>query len=116
MADDKFYEFHEKAEKAKEKGKGLKSLRCGENLRYDSEGIYSYGAKIANLDLGRRTIQKLGYWSPTSSTHYNYAKRMLGECYDFYEIENASSGSQLTHFKTLATMITLEFSRPISKR
>ena len=102
MADDNFYEFCEKAEKANEKGKGLRFLRYGKNLRYDSEGIYSYGAKIANLDLGRRTIQKLGYWSPTSSTHYNYAKRVLGECYDFYEIENASSGSQLTHFQNLS--------------
>ena len=72
MADDNFYEFCEKAEKAKEKGKGLKFLRYGKNLRYDSEGIYSYGTKIANLDLRRRTIQKLGYWSPTNSKHYNY--------------------------------------------
>ena len=77
MVDDNFYEFCEKAEKAKEKGKGLKLPRYEKNLRYDSEGIYSYGTKIANLDLGRRTIQKFGYWSPTSSKHYNYAKRML---------------------------------------
>ena len=102
MADDNFYAFCEKAEKAKEKGKGLKFLHHGKNLRYDSEGIYNYGTKIANLDLGRRTTQKLGYWSPTSTTHYNYAKRMLGERYDFYEIENASSGSQLVHVQHLS--------------
>ena len=64
--DHNFYELCEKAEKAKEKGKGKMFLRYGKNLRYDSEGIYSYGTKIANLDLGRRTIRKLGYWSPTS--------------------------------------------------
>ena len=104
--DDNFYEFREKAEKAKEKGKGLKFLRYGKNLRYDSEGIYSYGTKIANLDLGRRTIQKLGYWSPTSSTHYNYAARMLDERYGFYETENAppggQSGGQLIHCQNLS--------------
>ena len=102
MADDNFYEFCEQAEKAKEKGKGLNSLRYGKNLRYDSEGIYSYGVKIANLDLGRRTIQKLGYWSPTSSKHYNCAKRMLEECYEFYETENAPSGGQLIHWRNLS--------------
>ena len=85
--DHNFYEWSEKADKATEKGKCIKFLRHGKNLRYDSEGIYSYGTKIASLDLGRRTIQKLGYWSPTSSAHYNYAKRMLGERYDFYEID-----------------------------
>ena len=92
--DHSFYEFCDKAEKAKEKGKCFKFLRYGKNLRYDSEGIYSYGAKVANLDLGRRTIQKLGHWSPTNSKHYNYAKRMLEECYEFYETENAPSGGQ----------------------
>ena len=102
MADDNFYEFCEKAEKAQEKGKGLKFLRYGRNLRYDSEGIYSYGVKIASLDLGRRTIQKLAYWSPTSSKHYNYAKRMLEECYEFYEAGNAPIGGQLIHWQNLS--------------
>ena len=94
--------FAKKAEKAKEKGKDLKFLRYEKNLRYDSEGIYSYGTKIANLDLGRRTLQQLSYWSPTSSKHYNYAKRMLEECYDFYETENAPSGGQLIHWQNLS--------------
>ena len=87
MADDNFYEFCETAEKAKEKGKGLKFIRYRKKLRYDSEGIYSYGTKIANLDLGRRTIQTLGYWSPTSSKHFNYAVHLLDICYDFRMID-----------------------------
>ena len=81
--DHSFYEWSEKADKAKEQGKGLKFLRYGKNLRYNSEGIYSYGAKIANLDLKQRTIQKLGCWSPASSKHYNYDARLLDTCYDF---------------------------------
>ena len=47
--DHNFYEFSEEAEKATEKGKSRKFLRYGKNLRYNSEGIYNYGAKIANL-------------------------------------------------------------------
>ena len=57
--DNNFYEWSEKAEKATEKGKVLKFDRYGKNLRYNSEGIYSYGTKIANIDLRQRTIQNL---------------------------------------------------------
>ncbi len=70
--DHHFYEFSEHAEKATEKGKVLKFLRYGENLRHNSEGIYSYGT-----NLKQRTIQKLGYWPPTKSKYYNYAARLL---------------------------------------
>ena len=86
--DHNFYEWSEKAEKATEKGKLLKFDRYGENLRYNSEGIYSYGTKIANIDLRLRTIQKLGHWSPTASKHHNYAARLLDICYDFRPIES----------------------------
>ena len=86
--DRNFYEFSEEAEEATEKGKVLKFLRYGRNLRYDSEGIYSYGTQIANLDMRMRTIQKLGYWSPTTSKHYNYAARLFDICYDFCPIED----------------------------
>ncbi len=57
MTDENVYGFCEAAEKANEKGKSLKFLRCGRNLGCDNECIYNYGAKIANLDLGGRTIQ-----------------------------------------------------------
>ena len=86
--DTNFYEFSEKAEKATEKGKTLKFLQYGKHLRYNSEGIYSYGVKIANLDMRMRTIQKLGHWSPTSSKHYNYAARLFDICYDFRPIDS----------------------------
>ena len=81
--DHNFYDWSEKAEKATEKGKLLKFDRYGKNLRYNSEGIYSYGSKIANIDPRLRTIQKLGHWSPTASKHCNYAARLLDMSYDF---------------------------------
>ena len=86
--DHNFYEWSEKAEKATKKGKVLKFDRYGKNLRYNSEGIYSYGTKIANIDLRQRTIQKLGHWSPTSSKHYNCAARLLNTCCDFRPIQD----------------------------
>ena len=86
--DHNFYEWSEKAEKATEKGKMLKFDRYGKNLRYNSEGIYSYGTKIANIDIRQRTIQKLGHWSPTTSKHYNYAARLLDTSYDFRPIHD----------------------------
>ena len=86
--DHNFYEWSEKAEKATEKGKALKFLRYGTNLRYNSEGIYSYGTKIARLDLHQRTIEKLGYWSPTTSKHFNYAAHLLDICYDFRPMDS----------------------------
>ena len=81
--DHNFYEWSEKAEKATEKGELFKFDRYGENLRSNSEGIYSYGTKIATLDLKERSIQRQGYWSSTSSTHYHYAMNMLGANYNF---------------------------------
>ena len=95
--DHNFYEWSEKAEKATEKGKTLKFSRYGKNLRYNSEGIYSYGTKIANLDLHHRTIEKLGYWSPTTSKHFNYAAHLLDICYEFRPIE-----SNLIHVQHLS--------------
>ena len=95
--DHNFYEWSEKAEKATEKGKALKFLRYGKNLRHNSEGIYSYGNKIARLDLHHRTIEKLGYWSPTTSKHFNYAAHLLDICYEFRPIE-----SNLIHVQHLS--------------
>ena len=63
----------------------LKVQPLWENLRYDSEGIYSYNTKIADLDFRFRTISKRGSYSMTSNKHYNYALRTLSSCYDFYE-------------------------------
>ncbi len=81
--DHNLYEWSEKAEKATQKIKSLKFLRYGKNLRYNSKGIYSYGTKIANLDIKQSAIQKRGHWSPTSSKNFNYAAHLLDTCYDF---------------------------------
>ena len=88
-----FEEFREAAEQATMKGKGLKMNRYGANLRYNSEGLHSYNTKIADLDFNFRTISQRGYWSPTSSKHYNYAKQMLEMCYEFCEVSPAPPGA-----------------------
>jgi len=85
MFSDSYAEFCSKAEKAAEVNKGLKFPRYCKNLRFSGNGIYSYGAKIANIDLAEKTIQRMGYWSPTSSKHYNYAGKVLQERYGFLE-------------------------------
>jgi hypothetical protein len=95
--DDSFKEFYDKAEQAKLKGKGLKMPKYCKNLRYNSEGIYSYNTKIADLNFAFKTISKRGHWNPTSSKHYNYAKRMLEICYDFNEISPAPTGGPVTY-------------------
>jgi hypothetical protein len=84
---DNYDEFCQSAEKANAKScRGDTFPRYGMTLKYDSEGIYSYGDKIANLDLKRKTIQKLGYRSPMSNRHYKYAAHMFKICYDFHEV------------------------------
>jgi hypothetical protein len=85
-----FMDFSDKAEKAFGKGKVLKFPIYRKNLRYDSDGVYSYCTKIAELSMGKRTIQKLGYYSPTSSRHYNYSKNLLETNYHFREIEDSN--------------------------
>ncbi len=55
------------------------------NPKYKFDGLYSYGTKIAHLDLSSRTIPKLGMWSPTRTTPYNYARRLLEDHYGFRE-------------------------------
>ena len=61
----------------------MKFPRYCKNLRFSGDGIYSYGAKIANIDLKEKTIQRMGFWSPTNSKHYNYAGKVLQERYGF---------------------------------
>ena len=83
--DKSFDEFWDAAQRATEKGKGLKFNRYGKNLRHNSEGIYSYNAKIADLDFRFRRVSKRGSYSMTSNKNYNYALRTLEMCYDFHE-------------------------------
>ena len=84
--DQHFDDFFENAMKASDKGRFLKLPRYQKNLKYNFDGLYSYNTRIAILDLPRRTIIKLGRWSPTSTTHYNYARRLLQDHYGFQEI------------------------------
>ena len=86
MNDQHYDEFFENAQKASDKDKFLKLPRFQANLRYNFDGLYSYRTKIAHLDLPSRTIVKLGKWSVTSTTHYNYARRLLEDRYGFLEI------------------------------
>ena len=71
----------------KQKGKRFQLLRHCKNLRYDAFGVYSYGTEVIQLDWKNRTAKRLGRWSPTTSTHMNYAIHMLALCYDFKEIK-----------------------------
>jgi hypothetical protein len=69
------------------KGKKEKFDRYCKNLRYDSFFVYSYDTEVIKLNWKHRTAKRLGRWSPTTSTHMNYAIRMLELSYDFKEIK-----------------------------
>ncbi len=79
---DQYYDdiFHS-AQKALDKDQFLKLPRCKKNLKYNFDGLYSYTTKIAHFDLPGRTIVKLGNWSPTSTAHHNYARRLVEDRY-----------------------------------
>ncbi len=69
------------------KGKKEKFLRYVKNMQYDSFFVYSYDTAVIKLNWKHRTAKRLGRWSKTTSTHMNYAIRMLEMCYDFKEIK-----------------------------
>ena len=70
------------------KGRKIKFDRYCKNLRYDAFFVYSYDIPVIQLNLKDRTAKKLGRWSPTTTTHMNYAIRMLTISYDFKEISS----------------------------
>ena len=72
---------------ATKKGKKRKFDKYCKNLRYDAFGVYSYDTEVIKLNWKHRTAKKLGRWSPTTTTHMNYAIRMLTISYDFKEIQ-----------------------------
>ena len=84
---DCYKDFCEMAQKAMAKGNGLQFRRYGQNLRYNSAGVYSFGVQIADLDLTNKTIKQREFLSPTSIKHYNHAKYMLELRYEIYEKE-----------------------------
>jgi hypothetical protein len=65
----------------------MKFDRYCKNFRYDSLFVYSYETKVIQLNWKNRTAKRLGKWSPTTSTHMNYAIRMLTISDDFKEIK-----------------------------
>ena len=69
------------------KGKRIKFDRYCKNLRYDAFFVYSYDTAVIQINLKDRTAKRLGKWSKTTSTHMNYAIRMLEMCYAFTEIK-----------------------------
>ena len=83
--DQHFDDFSENAMKASDKGRFLKLPRYQKKLKYNFDGLYSYNTLTALLDLLLRTITKIGRWSVTSTTHYNYARRFLEDTYGFRE-------------------------------
>jgi hypothetical protein len=69
------------------KNKKEKFLRYCKNLRYDSFFVYSYDTAVIKLNWKHKTALRLGRWSRITSTHMNYAIRMLEMCYNFKEIK-----------------------------
>ena len=82
---DSYEEFRKSAESATKNGTSFIFYRYSKNLRYDAVGVYSYGSKIAHIDLKQKTIQKIGLLAPLYNDHYIYAKHMFKICYDFRE-------------------------------
>ncbi len=79
--DQPYDDFFESAQKATDNGKFMMPPRLQKNLKYNFDGLYSYSTKIAHLDLPGKTTLKLGMWSPTSTTHYDYTRRLLEDRY-----------------------------------
>ena len=69
------------------KGKKEKFDRYCKNPRYDSFFVYSYDTAVIKINWKHKTALRLGKWSKTTSTHMNYAIRMLTISYDFKEIK-----------------------------
>ena len=80
---DNYDEFCQSAESAKKNGPRDTFPLYGSTLKYDSEGIYNDGTKIAQLDLKLKTIQQLNPKMPWSRTQYKYAVHMLKKCQVF---------------------------------
>ena len=84
--DERFGDFLYFTQTVSDANKCLKFARFQRNLKYNFDGLYSYNTRIALLDLPRRTITKIGRWSVTSTTQYNYVRRFLEDTYGFREL------------------------------
>jgi hypothetical protein len=65
------------------KGKRASFGKYTNNLKFRADGIYSYGAKVIELDWERRTAKRLGKWFPTISKHPERAMHKLIETWSF---------------------------------
>ena len=88
---DNYDEFCKSAESATKNGTSFTFFRYSKNLRYDAVGVYSYGSKIAHIDLKQKTIQKIGLLAPLYNDHYIYATHMFKMCYDFREEKDTNA-------------------------
>lgn len=69
--------------KKRTKSKGIRGTKetlpkYKDNLKVDSDFVYSYGTKVAEINHSSRTIKPLGYWSTTTSKHINYVGSYYG--------------------------------------
>ena len=69
------------------RGRKMQFRRYCKNLRYDSFFVYSYDTAVIQLNWRQKTAKRLGKWSKTTSTHMNYAIKMLIMSYDFEEVK-----------------------------
>ena len=81
------FRFYQTLEAYELKGKRPPFPKYQKNLRLGTEGVYSYGTEVIELDWLRRTMKLLGRWSRTTSRHQNYAMKKLKEDWDFREIK-----------------------------
>ena len=58
---------------------GLRTFdKYKQNLKADSNNIFSYDTKVADIDHVKREITPLGWWSVTTSKHINYVASEYG--------------------------------------
>jgi hypothetical protein len=70
-------DFFENTQKATDKGALLNLPRLQKTLKYNFDWPHCYNTQTTHLDLPSRTLVLLGKWSPTSTTHYNYAQHFM---------------------------------------
>ena len=79
--------FYETLTHYEHKGKKPTFEKYKANLRYGTEGVYSYGTEVIALDWERRTAKRLGWWSRTTTKHQNYAIKNLSDTWGFNGIK-----------------------------
>ena len=55
---DSYEEFRKSAESATKNGTSFTFFKYSKNLRYDAVGVYSYGSKIAHIDLKQKRFKR----------------------------------------------------------